>query len=124
MSNVYIGFSTVNKTKPPFKLYDIEVVKQDIINHFHTRRGERVMMPEFGSVIHDLLMNPFDDITRSEILEDARNIIDQEPRVELVEMNTVSTEHTFRLEIELIFKPQETAEILFVEFEKKDSEAF
>jgi phage baseplate assembly protein W len=54
----YKGFSTINEANPTSKLFDLELVKQNIINTFYTRRGERVMNPDFGSIIWDLLMEP------------------------------------------------------------------
>ena len=50
----YKGFSS-QETKSNFKLYDIDLVKQDIINHFYIRKGEKLMNPDFGTVIWDLL---------------------------------------------------------------------
>lgn len=124
MANLYTGFSTVNKNKPSFKVFDIEAVKQDLMNHFHTRRGERVMMPEFGSIIHELLMDPFDSATEDEIIEDAKRIISEDPRVSLNNISAIDDNHTLRLEILLTFTPHDTVETLIVEFEKQDREAF
>ena len=37
----YKGFSS-NEFKRNFKLYDFELVKQDILNHFYIRKGEKL----------------------------------------------------------------------------------
>lgn len=124
MSTVYKGFNTVSKNVPSFTLTDTEIVKQDILNHFMTRKGERVMLPNFGSKIHDYLMDPFDDITVDAILEDAKTVISSDPRVELIDMNVIELDHTLRLEIQLMFLPFENAETLFVDFKRADREAF
>jgi len=60
----YNGFSS-QETKSSFKLYDIDLVKQDIINHFYIRKGEKLMNPDFGTVIWDLL---FEQFTHSTLL--------------------------------------------------------
>ena len=57
-SKMYKGFSTVNTQTENFGLYDIALVKQDLINHFHVRQGERLMQPTFGTIIWDLLFEP------------------------------------------------------------------
>jgi hypothetical protein len=31
----YKGFSTVNTSSQGFALYDLELIKQDLLNHFH-----------------------------------------------------------------------------------------
>ena len=57
----YVGYSSVNNDSGITKLYDFDLIKQDIINHFHTRKGERVMNPTFGTIIWDVIFDPFTD---------------------------------------------------------------
>lgn len=123
-SPTYIGFNTVGKLSPPFSLTDIELVKQDLQNAFHTKKGERVMLPQYGSNIPFLLMDPFDDITENAIIEDAISVIETDPRVVLVEINAVNSEHTMQLQIQLLFNPGKTASTLFVSFERQGQEEF
>jgi phage baseplate assembly protein W len=68
-SQFYKGFSSVDNTSSATELYDFALIKQDIINHFNTRKGERVMNPEFGCDLKRIL---FDQIT-----EDTFNSIQQ-----------------------------------------------
>ena len=63
MATIFKGFSTVDKIRAPYSLFDQELIKRDLLNEFQTRRGERLMKPNFGSIIHDLLMEPEDTIT-------------------------------------------------------------
>lgn len=86
-TGVYKGFSSfeflANKS---FRLNDIELVKLDLLNHIFTRRGERVMMPEFGTLVPDLVFEPLDEET-VEILDDELNtVFDYDPRVEVVDL--------------------------------------
>ena len=41
------------------------------MNHFGTRKGERVMVPEFGTIIYDMLMEPMDSKVKKLIIDDA-----------------------------------------------------
>ena len=50
-SRAYKGISTVNNDSNSFNLYDIALIKQDIINHFHIRVGEKLENPGFGTII-------------------------------------------------------------------------
>ncbi len=85
---LYRGFSTHEyQAKKVFGIKDIELVKLDLLNHIFTRRGERVMMPTFGTRIPDMAFEPLDDITLMVIEEDLMNVIKFDPRVELVSMN-------------------------------------
>jgi hypothetical protein len=60
VSKQYRGISTVANPKG-FNLYDIQLIKQDIINHFHIRQGEKLSDPKFGTIIWDILFEPFTD---------------------------------------------------------------
>ena len=42
----YKGFSTVAGGKSN-QLYDLDLIKQDLINHFYTRKGERAYKTKF-----------------------------------------------------------------------------
>ena len=87
MNGIYKGFSSYeyqrNKT---FSLNDMELVKLDLLNHIFTRRGERVMMPSFGTRIPDLPFEPMDSITLDILEEDLRAVVNFDPRVELLDL--------------------------------------
>ena len=113
----FIGFSTINKKKPPYTLTDFELVKVDLLNHFNTRKGERVMLPEFGTIIYNLLMDPLDDTTKNLIMEDATRIIDEEPRVKLDTMKLSETNSVVLLETQLTYLPDGITEELAIRFD-------
>jgi phage baseplate assembly protein W len=81
------GFSTVNKQWGNFKLYDIDLAKQDLLNELYTRKGERIMSPDFGSIIWDLLFDPITDQTIELIQEDMLRILTKDPRLELKQLD-------------------------------------
>ena len=113
----FIGFSTVNKKKPPYTLTDFELVKTDLLNHFSTRKGERVMLPEFGTIIYDLLMDPLDETTKELIIEDATQILNGEPRVKLDSMTLVEHNSAILLETQLTYLPSGITEDLAIQFD-------
>ena len=113
----FIGFSTINKKKPPYTLTDFELVKTDLLNHFNTRKGERVMLPEFGTIIYNLLMDPLDDMTRELIVEDATRIIEEEPRVKLNTMKLSEINSAVLLEAQLTYLPSGITEDLAIQFD-------
>ena len=119
MATLFKGFSTVDKVKAPFSLTDIELVKRDILNEFYTRKGERVMRPEFGSIVWDLLMNPEDSFTTDEIKQDIERIIAKESRVELINISLFTSDHSIRAEIELRYVILNSEDTLYVEFTRE-----
>jgi len=83
----YKGFSSFQyQTSKTFRLTDIELVKMDLLNHIFTRRGERVMMPTFGTSIPDLVFEPLDETTISDVEDEMEIVFDYDPRVELLDM--------------------------------------
>lgn len=87
---LYRGYSSYeyqnNKT---FSVTDIELVKLDLLNHIFTRKGDRVMMPNFGTRIPDLAFEPLDGITLGILEEDLRAVFEFDPRVELLALTIV-----------------------------------
>lgn len=77
---LYSGFSTYNRYKK-FKLTDFELVRQDLFNHFNIRKGEKLMNPEFGTIIWGLLFEPFTDDVRKAITDDVKRIATYDPRL-------------------------------------------
>lgn len=116
MATLFRGFSTVDKVKAPFGLTDIELVKRDLLNEFYTRKGERLMRPNFGSIIWDLLMNPEDTFTVDEIKEDIERIIAKEDRVELIDVSIFTADHSVRAEVELNYVILNSKDTLYLEF--------
>ena len=83
--NLYRGLSFINyKNNKTLSLKDIDLVKQDILNHIYTRLGERYMMPDFGTTIMDMPFEQLDEITLISIQQDLIDVILYDPRVEFV----------------------------------------
>ncbi len=112
----FIGFSTAGRIKPPYTLIDFDLVKVDLLNHFNTRKGERVMLPEFGTIIYDLLMDPLDDMTKDLIREDVIRIIKSDPRVEMVDLIMTELDRVILLEVELLYLPNGVTETIAIQF--------
>lgn len=84
---LYKGFSSYEyQAKKSFSITDVELVKLDLLNHIFTRKGERVMMPNFGTRIPDLAFEPLDEITISILEDDLRAVFAFDPRVELMSL--------------------------------------
>jgi len=87
---IYRGFSSYEYQRAKtFSINDVELVKLDLLSHIYTRRGERVMMPNFGTRIPDLPFEPLDEITLTILEEDLRAVIDFDPRVQLLKLQII-----------------------------------
>jgi len=88
--NIYRGYSSFefdrNKT---FRVSDIEIVKFDLLNHIWTKKGERVMHADFGSVISELVFEPLDEFLMETIREELIRIFEYDPRVEMLSLDLI-----------------------------------
>jgi len=116
---IYTGYSSVANTQIDTRLHDLELVKQDLINHFYTRIGERVSRPNWGSIIWDLLFDLSDSRTEALVIQDAMRIINEEPRVKLLELvpNIHLEKHSIELTIKILSVETNMEEIFRVEFQ-------
>lgn len=87
---LYRGFSSHEyQNSKTFGIKDIELVKLDLLNHIYTRKGERVMMPTFGTRIPDMPFEPLDEMSLMIIEEDLLEVVKFDPRVELMQMSVI-----------------------------------
>lgn len=120
----FVGFNTVNQSVPPYNLNNIELVKRDLENTFATPLGSRVMLPNFGTRIYDYLFDPFDEYTKEAIIADAVNVIQSDPRVDLVSIDVFQEDQALNVVMVLLFKPESVTDNLFVTFSLKDRNTF
>ena len=80
-SKTYKGLSTNNTNAVGFALYDIELIKQDILNHFYIRQGEKLENPTFGTIIWDLIYEPLTEQLKEAIANNVTTIVNYDPWV-------------------------------------------
>ena len=120
---VYNGFSTKDKIRAPYTKVNADIVKTDILNELYTRKGERVMRPNYGTTIHDMIMNPLDEYVVSEVEEEIVRVVQKDPRVSLDNIFVTTLGHTIRAQVQLTILPFLDEDTLFVEYTQEDSEA-
>jgi phage baseplate assembly protein W len=116
------GFTTLDRVKAPFTVTDTELIKRDLLNEFYTKKGERVMRPNFGSIIWDLLMDPSDSSLVSAVTEDIQRIVAKESRVELLDLTVYVADHAISADVLLNYLPFNNSESLYLIFEKQINE--
>jgi phage baseplate assembly protein W len=117
-SQFYKGFSTVDPSRSDSRLYDYELLKQDLFNQFNVRKNERVMNPNFGTIIWDLIFEPFTDNIKSQIIDDVTRIVSNDPRIKTISANIAEQEYGILLEITLVFKDSDQSENIKFSFNK------
>lgn len=111
---IYKGFSTANWRKTrSLQVNNIELVKIDLLNHIYTERGERVMMPGFGTRIPALAFEPNDETSRRIVEEDLTTVFNYDPRVKLMSLNVLPLVDNNAIVA--------VADLLYVEFDVREN---
>jgi phage baseplate assembly protein W len=119
----YIGFSTDPKFKN-FKATDFELAIEDLLNHFNIRVGEKLMNPNFGCIVWDMLFENFTDTVRAAVIENIGEIIDSEPRLNLVSINVDEYDQGLQIDLELQFVNSPLATSLSVFFDQNSDQIY
>ena len=117
-SRSYRGLSTVNPGRGTYNLYDIELIKQDIINNFYIRQGEKLENPAFGTIIWDVLFDPLTDDLRQAIAQNVTDIVNYDPRVNVNQINVSEYESGIQIECVLTYLPYSISEQMQLQFDQ------
>lgn len=116
----YRGFSS-KEFKKNFKLFDFELCRQDLLNHFNIRKGEKLENPDFGTIIWDILFEPFTQTVREQIAKDVERIINFDKRIRVDNILIDATEYGIRIEAEITYLPLDQKDSLRIDFDKRNS---
>jgi len=113
----YVGYSSIGETTGSRSLQDIDIARRDLMNHFNTRKGERVMNPEFGSILPELVFEPNDLTTITAAQEDVDIIVNNDPRWKVLEtLVDKPNDHSIEVKVRMEYIDTGTAEELFLRF--------
>lgn len=115
----YKGFSTVDQKKN-FKLYDTSLVKRDIINHFHIRKGEKLENPNFGTIIWDVLFEPMTEQIKELIAKDVQEIVNSDPRIAVNGLVVDSTDQGISVQVEVTYLPFNAKDNMTFNFDRRN----
>jgi len=119
-SQFYKGYSTVNSGPVgSTELYDFDLIKQDLINQFNTRRGERVMLPTYGTIIWSLIFEPFTVDIKQAIADDINRICTSDPRVVPIQYDINEQEYGMLMEVTLLLKDTDVSDVMRLAFDKE-----
>tara|TARA_B100000378_G_C17913422_1_gene367022 strand:+ start:223 stop:657 length:435 start_codon:yes stop_codon:yes gene_type:complete len=114
----YRGFSTVNPENNSFQQYDLGLIKQDLLNHFNIRQGEKLSDPRFGCIIWDALYEPLTRELIDAITRNVTNIVNYDPRVRASGVSVTEFESGLQVECTLTYLTYNISEQLRLQFDK------
>ena len=112
----YIGFSTVNRDFDSNTLYDYELARTDLLNSLYIKKGEKLENPDYGTIIWDLLFEPFSSDVSKAVEEDMISIVEQDPRWRLDTLRIQQEEHGLLIALEITYVPYNIGEHLSLTF--------
>jgi phage baseplate assembly protein W len=116
---MYKGFSSITPGKN-FSLTDFELVKRDLQNHFYIRKGEKLMNPEFGTIIWDMLFEPLTQETKNVIMQDIKRIIANDPRISAKNVIVTQFDRGIQIELELVYITTGQIGLLELQFDQNN----
>ena len=60
------------------------------------------MNPDYGTIIHDMVFEPFDADTKNKIINDINKIINSDPRIAAENVSVIQSDQGFQIELDLI----------------------
>lgn len=115
--SLYRGYSTKSGSRKT-RLHDSDLIKQDLINHFNIRRGEKLMNPDFGTIIWDSLFEPFTEQLKTSIIEDVTRIVGYDPRLKVDSVLVDQYDNGLILELRLLYTNTNELENLKLNFDR------
>lgn len=109
---LYKGFSTIGRYKQ-FTMTDFDLVVRDLLNNFNIRKGEKLMNPNYGTIIWSLLFENFTDDVKSAIVKDIQQIANNDPRISLNNVVITQYQKGIQLTVTVTYVPtNQTANML------------
>ena len=118
MPKMYKGFSTVSAETENYNLYDFKLIQQDLLNHFYIRQGERLMQPNFGTIIWDMLFEPLTDEVRNLITQNVDQILNSDPRITASQVIVTPYETGIQIECEIMYLTYNVSQKMQLRFDQ------
>lgn len=116
----YRGFSTlVNKKK--YNLTDYALARQDLINYFNIKKGQKLMQPNFGTIIWNQLFEPLNETTQEIITSDIKRIVGYDPRLAVNQVDVTQVTSGLQIQISLTYIPTNQTDTIMLNFNNSSS---
>lgn len=85
-------------------LTDIKLVERNLLNHIFTKKRTRLMMPDFGTNIPDMVFEPLDEDVIESVTSDIESVVAYDPRVRLVSLTVTPDYDINSLTVNLVLQ--------------------
>jgi len=119
-TRLYRGISTTDNTRNTSR-YDIDLIRQDVINSMNIRQGEKIYQPNVGTIVWDHLYEPLTHGLKQRLVQDVTRVIQQDPRVELEDVAIDSKEYGIMIIVTLKYISYNISETLQLNFDQDNA---
>lgn len=119
-TRLYRGISTVDNTRNTSR-YDIDLIRQDVINSMNIRQGEKIYQPNVGTIVWDHLYEPLTAGLKERLVADVKKVIQQDSRVELEDIAIDSKEYGIMIIVTLKYIAYNISETLQLNFDQNNA---
>ena len=117
---IFKGFSS-RAENSSYKLYDFQLIKQDLINRLSVRKGERVENPEFGTIIYDLLFEPLTPALKQAVADDISQNLNADTRISTQDITVSEVDAGISIQATLTYVPYNITEKLTLSFSENST---
>jgi phage baseplate assembly protein W len=121
---IYRGYNTVGNNTTKTRLEDAELIKRDLMNHFNIRKGEKLMRPDFGTIVWDALFEPMTEDLRDAIVDDVTRIVNYDPRLIAESILVDEYEQGILVEARVKYRSSNEAETLKILFDQNNKSVY
>jgi phage baseplate assembly protein W len=119
-AHYFIGYSTLKPSKTrSWALYDLDLIKRDLLNNFHTRKGERIMRPTFGCDIWDYIGEQMTEDVLDAIKAEVTQIVEADERLACRSVNIYSSQNSISCTVDIFYRPYNIVDQFRVDFEAR-----
>lgn len=118
-SKVFYGYSTLDTNSKQQSFTDIPLIERDLLYHFNTLPGERVMMPSYGCKIWNLLFEPFDDAVIYAVRAEVERVVASETRVVLQDTVVKEFNQGLMVQMTLLYRPYNVVNNFSIQFDRR-----
>jgi len=116
-NTLYNGFSTYGRAKK-FHLTDTDLIKQDLFNMFNIKKGEKLMNPNFGTIVWSMLFEPFTEQVRQAITDDVKRVASYDPRLKLNTLQINEFQQGIQIVLNVTFLANDQTVTLTMNFDR------
>ena len=118
MPVMYKGFSTVyNQGNKKYSLTSYDLIKQDLLNALNTRKGSRVMNPNEGTMLWDMIFEPLTEENQKALVQDISAIVAKDPRLSVSNVDITAVNNSIFLTLDLVYVSDNVADTMRVRFD-------